>query len=160
MKLRNVLLGYRSTPTTTTGQTPSELFLGRRIRTRIDMVKPNLSEKMNNYNSKMEMNRVNRDVVRNFYRGDKVLVRNSFKKPKWLSGTIVEKISDRTYMIEVGERMLKRHIDHIIPSNGEVTIQKKPNDDTWYFNADNKTDNNIQLPLKSKPSTKNLSPSQ
>ena len=88
-------MGYRSTPTTTTGQTPSELFLGRRIRTRVDMIKPNLSEKMNNYNSQMEMNRVNRAEVRNFHRGDKVLVRNSFKN---LNG-FQEKLSIR-YQIE------------------------------------------------------------
>ena len=39
--------------------------------------------------------------------------------------------------------MLKRHIDHIIPNQGEVTIQNKLDDDTWYFNPDNK----IQLQL-------------
>ena len=89
-----------------------------------------------------------------------MLVRNSFKKPEWLSGTIVEKISDRTYMIKIGERMLKRHIDHIIPNHGEVTIQKKPNDDTWYFNPDNKTEQHTITTSKSKPSTKNLSPSK
>ena len=39
-KLDNFLFAYRSTPSTITGKTPSELFLGRRIRSRLDVLKP------------------------------------------------------------------------------------------------------------------------
>ncbi len=41
-KLMNVLLSYRSTPHSTTNTTPSELFLGRSLRTRLDQLRPNL----------------------------------------------------------------------------------------------------------------------
>ena len=39
-KLQNFLFAYRNTPSTVTGKTPSELFLGRRSRTRLDIMKP------------------------------------------------------------------------------------------------------------------------
>ena len=42
--LKNFLLSYRSTPHATTGVASSTLFLGRQLRTRLDLVKPDLSQ--------------------------------------------------------------------------------------------------------------------
>ena len=42
-KLDNFLLAYRATPRAITGQTTSELFIGGRINTRIDLIKPDNS---------------------------------------------------------------------------------------------------------------------
>ena len=39
-KLDNFLLAYRATPRAITGLTPSELIIGRRINTRIELIKP------------------------------------------------------------------------------------------------------------------------
>ena len=39
-------MSYRTTPNTTTGVTPSELFLGRRMNTRLDILRPNLLAKV------------------------------------------------------------------------------------------------------------------
>ena len=43
-KVSRFLLNYRSTPNATTGRIPSELFLKHNIRTRLDLLKPNVSE--------------------------------------------------------------------------------------------------------------------
>ena len=48
IKLARLLLAYRNTPHSTTGEPPSQLFLGRRLRTRLDLLKPDLSIKVNN----------------------------------------------------------------------------------------------------------------
>ena len=40
--LCSFLLSYRTTPHSTTGETPSELFLGRKVCTRLDMLRPDL----------------------------------------------------------------------------------------------------------------------
>ena len=45
-KLARFLLGYRTTPHTATGRTPAEILMGRRLRTRLDMLRPCLSAKM------------------------------------------------------------------------------------------------------------------
>jgi transposase InsO family protein len=44
--LQEFLLSYRTTPHTLTGKTPSEMVFGRRVRTRMDLVRPNLKEKI------------------------------------------------------------------------------------------------------------------
>lgn len=41
-RLESFLLTYRTTPHSTTNSTPASLFLGRDIRTRFDLMKPNL----------------------------------------------------------------------------------------------------------------------
>ena len=42
-KLSAFLLSHRTTPRHTTKVTPAELFLGHRVRTRLDLLKPSLS---------------------------------------------------------------------------------------------------------------------
>ena len=48
IKLVMFLLAYRNSPHSTTGETPSQLFLGRRLRTRPDLLKPDLRMKISN----------------------------------------------------------------------------------------------------------------
>ncbi|XP_031554055.1 uncharacterized protein K02A2.6-like [Actinia tenebrosa] len=45
-KLAQFLFSYRNTPNSTTGQTPAELMLKRRPRTRLDLLRPHLGNKM------------------------------------------------------------------------------------------------------------------
>ena len=43
-KLMNFLLCYRTTPHSTTNELPCKLFLQRKLRTRLDLLRPDLSE--------------------------------------------------------------------------------------------------------------------
>ena len=63
-KLSHFLLGYRTTPSSVTGKTPSELFLGRQICTRLDTFKPNPPVPLYNLLLKKRMDKYN-DTVRN-----------------------------------------------------------------------------------------------
>ena len=45
-RLAQILLTYRLTPQTTTGVSPSELLLGRRSRSRLDLLKPHTAERV------------------------------------------------------------------------------------------------------------------
>ena len=47
-KLANFLFAYRSAPHSTTGQSPAMLFLGRNLRSRLDILKPNVRRHVNN----------------------------------------------------------------------------------------------------------------
>ena len=47
-KLAKFLIAKRNTPKFTTGVNPARLLLGRPLRTRLDLVKPNLDRKMVN----------------------------------------------------------------------------------------------------------------
>ena len=42
-RLAEFLLAYRATPHATTSRSPSELFLGRPVRTRLDLIRPTCS---------------------------------------------------------------------------------------------------------------------
>ena len=45
-RLIRFLLAYRSTPQTTTGVTPAELLLNCRLRTRLDLIRPELRHRV------------------------------------------------------------------------------------------------------------------
>ena len=47
-KLAKFLIAYRNTPHSTTSVSPAQLLLGRPLRTRLVLVKPNLNRKMVN----------------------------------------------------------------------------------------------------------------
>nr|XP_054759405.1 uncharacterized protein K02A2.6-like [Lytechinus pictus] len=50
-RLANFLLKYRTTPQSTTGFTPAELLMKRRLRTRLSLILPDLSQKVENKQS-------------------------------------------------------------------------------------------------------------
>ena len=43
-KLTNFLLAYRTTPHALTGEAPAVLFMGRNLRTKLDILKPNIGK--------------------------------------------------------------------------------------------------------------------
>ena len=82
-QIKNFLLSYRTTPTTTTGQTPSELFLGRSLRTRADLIIPDLTDRMNLKNTQIKYHQNTlRAPIREFNSRESVLVKNHIGKPK------------------------------------------------------------------------------
>ena len=50
-RLSQFLLGYRSTPHATTNISPGELFLQRKLRTRFDLLKPNIESVVTSSNT-------------------------------------------------------------------------------------------------------------
>lgn len=109
VKLQRFLLQYRITPHSLTGETPSLLFLKRNIRTRLDLLKPNLREKiMLKQSAKLQENH-----ARNFVEGEKVAVRNYTGPKKWKIGTVVNREGSLNYSIQVGNDIWKRHVDQL-----------------------------------------------
>ena len=107
-RLQNFLLTYRSTPHATTHETPAYLFLGRDIRTRLDLLKPGLEETIV---KKQATQKEKHDVhvrKRSLLPGDHVLARN---KTDWCPGVILEQIGPLSYRVKVGDKEWKRHID-------------------------------------------------
>ena len=45
-KIARLLLQYRITPHSTTGTTPAEMLLGRKLRSHLDLLKPNIGQKV------------------------------------------------------------------------------------------------------------------
>ena len=51
-RVADFLLRYRKTPHSTKGATPAELLMKRRLRTRLSLVKPDLTQEIENKQSK------------------------------------------------------------------------------------------------------------
>ncbi|KAM7281655.1 uncharacterized protein ISCGN_006447, partial [Ixodes scapularis] len=77
-KLSCFLLAYRTTPHTSTGKAPAELFLGRLPRTRLSQLKPGATSlpRREKQNKKKELADKRRGPTKLFQVGDRVWVRN------------------------------------------------------------------------------------
>ena len=53
-RLADLLLRYGTTPHSTTGATPAELLMKRRLHTRLSLVKPDLAQEIENKQSKQK----------------------------------------------------------------------------------------------------------
>ena len=71
-RLANVLLSYRITPQGTTGRSPSEMLLGRRPRTILDLVKPHTAEHVEKKKIQEKSNHDATARARTFQIGDHV----------------------------------------------------------------------------------------
>ncbi len=117
-KISLFLLRNRTTPNCTTGQSPSDLFLKRHVRTRLDFLKPNIQEtvrrkqylqkNLHDYQARERSFAVNESVsLRNTVGGD----------PKWLSGVVVQQTGPVSYKVRdpLSTTVYRRHGDQLRP---------------------------------------------
>ena len=124
-----VLFQYRITPHSTTGVSPAELLMGRRIRSHLDLVQPNLS---NQVELKQEAQKKYYDrhaKARTFELNDPVFVKNPSSGPPWLSGHITEIRGPVSYTVKLTDgRVVRKHIDQI---RGRTVTVQEPMDDEF-----------------------------
>ncbi|CAB3983487.1 Transposon Ty3-I Gag-Pol poly, partial [Paramuricea clavata] len=120
-RLANFLLRYRTTPHSTTGVSPGELMMKRRLRTRLSLVKPDLAQVVE---GKQEQQKVYKDgkgkSERTFEKEERVRVLNTRatnKTNKWILGTVVKSCGPRTYVVKCEKRMRRVHPDHMIKAH-------------------------------------------
>ena len=90
-KLSRFLLWYRSTPHTTTGETPSELFIGRKLRTKLTLLKPNVAERMMSKQGDQKIKADQKSQDRWFAVGDLVWVGDyGHQQQHWEAGQIIK----------------------------------------------------------------------
>ena len=110
-KLSKFLIMYRNTLHSSTGECPATLFLGRKLTTRLDLIKPNLSETVAKSQSKMVRSTVDRD----YEVGQTVAVKDYREnETKWIPGMISDKTGPVSYRVEVAPDVNWRsHTDQI-----------------------------------------------
>ncbi|GFX92286.1 uncharacterized protein K02A2.6 [Trichonephila clavipes] len=111
-KLSTFLMQYRKAPNVTTTLSPAMLFLKRDIRTRIDLLLPELKTKIQD-----KLRRDNFEFRdRKFDVGDRVAVRvYRAANTRWKFGTIVNQDGVLHYIIDVQGTLVRRHVDQIRP---------------------------------------------
>ena len=117
-RLADFLLRYRTTPHSTTGATPAELLMKRRLRSRLSLVKPDLAQEIENKQSKQKQYKdLKNHKDRQFSENDIVRVRNTQAKGnivRWILGRVVKACGPRTYLVKTGHKTRYVHADHLI----------------------------------------------
>ena len=105
-----------------TGKTPSELFLGRSVRTSLDLLRPSSS-----FNDRLNL------TDPKFSVGSKVAVRNYVNGPKWKIGIIDAILGPLTYNVNVSGRVVKRHEKQMRVVNSDVPVDSDTCDNPNVF---------------------------
>ena len=120
---------YRSTPQSTTNQTPSEMLNNRRMRTKLDLLHPCNSETVKS----QQRQKANYDATtkpRCFKVGDLVWARNFRGGKRWLSGVVTKQMGNVLYEVSVKDlnTTWRRHANQLrtriewIPETPSATV--------------------------------------
>ena len=112
--LANFLISYRNTPQSTTTESPAQLMFGRRLRSSLDLLRPDIYSSVLRKQAVQKENHDKHSKEKYLEKGQKVWVRAYTKsQERWLKGTIRE---NRSVMCEVqveDGRILQRHVDQL-----------------------------------------------
>jgi hypothetical protein len=113
-KLSRVLFKYRTTPHTTTGETPAKLLMGRELKTPMDLLRPNLHTKVELQQQKQKIQHDRKAVQRTLSVGDLVYARNHGSGESWLPGIIVSQTGPVSFIVELSRGgLVRKHQDQI-----------------------------------------------
>ena len=113
-RISNFLLTYRSTPHATTNTAPCELFLGRHVRNRFDILRPNQAKKVSDRQASQKAHHDYHAKERCIGVGQPVMVRNWRQGAPWVPGVIEKQLGPLTFLVRTREGLLwKRHMDHV-----------------------------------------------
>ena len=137
--LMRLLFRYRMTPHASTGASPAELLMGRRLRSHLSMIHPGVKEigeatqelvqeKVRATQNRQKKWHDKRAKPRSFIIGDQVLVLNFGRGPNWLPGKVTSIRGPVSVTVELADgRSVKRHYDHIRASSlseAETVVQR------------------------------------
>ncbi|GFO22209.1 transposon tf2-6 polyprotein [Plakobranchus ocellatus] len=97
-RLARFLLSYRNALHSTTNETPSILMFDRRLRTHLDLIRPNIQSKVA-ANQQQQAKTYSQASMCNFHMGDTVLARDYRGHQRWRHGTIHACTGSHTYEV-------------------------------------------------------------
>ena len=112
-RIAQFLFRYRITPHTTTGTSPAELLMGRRLRCELDHLHPDIARRVSEKQDTMIQTRQT-PKLRFFKEGERVYAKSFNEKNKWIPATIQSRTGPVSYHIKLSDgRMARRHVDHL-----------------------------------------------
>lgn len=85
-RVDRALFSYRITPQSTTGLSPAEMMMGRKLRCTLDLMHPDLKQKVESKQTSQKNYHDRHAKHRNFEEGDSVYTKNFGYGPKWIPG--------------------------------------------------------------------------
>ncbi|KAL4704246.1 hypothetical protein ACJJTC_016264 [Scirpophaga incertulas] len=142
------LFAYRNAEHCTTQKEPAVAILGRRLRGRLDLIRPSTADVVQHKQSVQEAHAGGSS--RDFTPGEHVLVRSYNNKGiKWKTGTVLDKISPVSYKVMTdNDQVAKRHADQLI-SNRKSRYSLPCTEEV--------SDNHVQSSLGQSPSSNKFS---
>ena len=115
LRLAQILFKYRLPPHSTTGVTPAELLIGRKPRTHLDLLHPDLSKRVEEKQSSQKQRHDSRRTrEREFKLGDSVYAMYFQTGDRWLQGKISKVLGTRNYLVELNiGKMMKRRVNQL-----------------------------------------------
>ena len=129
-QLCKFLFKYRITPHSTTGTSPAELLVGRRLRSALSLLKPDLVLSMR----EKQLDSLKSKKTRHFEIEQPVFIKNYGVGKSWIPGVVVSSSGNVNYKILTSDgRLLHRHVDQVVPRGSgiaqEESLQVPPDDD-------------------------------
>uniref|UniRef100_A0A803JUZ6 Gypsy retrotransposon integrase-like protein 1 n=1 Tax=Xenopus tropicalis TaxID=8364 RepID=A0A803JUZ6_XENTR len=113
-RLAKFLLQQHITPSTSTGCSPAELLMNRRLKTCLDRLHPDLASDLQNKQEDQFHKNAQTSTVRMFEAGNSVYARNYAMGPKWIPAVIVEATGPVSYKVKIADgRVIRRHVDQL-----------------------------------------------
>ena len=143
-KLARFLFKYRITPQSSTGISPAELMYGRRLRSHLDNLRPDLDKKVRQSQERQKRGHDSHAKFREFKVGDSVYAKNYGSQVVWLPGKVTEIHGSALYTILLNDgRSVRKHTDQL--------RMRFDNKDTLETSSDDSNDD-IEGPLVSSKS--------
>ena len=90
------------------------MLLGRNTRSRLDLLKPNLEQKVAEKQRRQQFDHDKHSRVRQFSVGDKVFVKNQGRGETWLPGHNIESSGPVSFKVQLQDgKTISRHQDHL-----------------------------------------------
>uniref|UniRef100_A0A7I4YVX2 RNA-directed DNA polymerase n=1 Tax=Haemonchus contortus TaxID=6289 RepID=A0A7I4YVX2_HAECO len=127
--LQAFLMAYRSTPCPSGPNhlSPAENFLGRRIRTELDLMMPSTEDSIGSRDTKMEdqFNRHQGAKPRHFDVDDAVYAKD-YRQPKttWTPGIIARRLGNVMYLVRCGNSIWTRHANQLRPRDSQPVVSQ------------------------------------
>ena len=129
-KLDRFLFAYRTAPHATTGHSPAQLLFGRNLRSRLDLLRPNVKRQVDGKLLQDETR-----TLTSFGDGETVWVRNYRGGPKWVRGQVLERTGPVLYRIKVHDYIWKRHTEQMRADMTDGNMVEEPrelqNSESW-----------------------------
>ena len=140
--LSSFLLSYRTTPHSTTNVTPAELFINRNIRTRLDLIQPNIESTVTKAQGMQKAQHDTKAKETRYMIGENVMAKNYRNGPKWVPGVIVEQLGTLTFLVQLDNGMFwKRHVDQLRGRDQSSNNNAQPEAEAAYASTDSNDEN-------------------
>ena len=114
-RLSAFLLSYRTTLHTVTNEAPCRLFLQRKLRIKLNLLRIPTDQRVTLKQVEQKQQHDVQVRERVFIPKDLVMARNFSEGPKWLPGFIQKCCGPLSYIVELQDgRNWRRHVEHLV----------------------------------------------